>query len=214
MSRKVIAARVLILAWIVSEVGLASDDLDNSGAVFFVAPGQQVAGEVFLQSANVICIVTPNDLGDWVLDPYLGEDNCRTEILRVKSNKKWQVWVEDSEFDYVSEVSATPKTKGYMTEYDSRGDPSANPPLSPGYVSNPKRLQSPMNISATTEGITREVDLSLGGLLATGESTLDEPNGVKNLEVTFKQQISWGDAILMDQDHEYRMNITFTIISD
>jgi len=204
---------VLIIAWIVLADGLA-DDPEYLGAISFVAPGQQVAGEIVLQSANSICVIAPGDLVDWVLDPWLGEYNNHTGILKVKSDIKWQVWVEDSEFEYGSEGPAPPKERGYMTEYNAQGDPDADPPVLPGYVSNPKRLLSTLKVSATTEGVFREVDLASGGLLATGKSTLNEPDGVKDVKVTLRQPTSWDDDTLVDEDHKYRMKITFTIIPD
>lgn len=183
----------------------SSEGLDGSGSTLAAAVGESVAGDVHLQSGSNIEITAPEDVTDWLLYPRLGDQNTKAGTLLVKSNKRWIVQVEDAEFDYTSTDSPPPKEMGYMTEYNL-GDP-------PGYVIDPERLDSTLSVSATTEDEPREVDLSNpgDGTLATGDSTYDLPDKVQEVEVTFKQPTSWSDAVLHDEDHRYRIVVTFTI---
>lgn len=178
---------------------------DGSDSPIAATIGDPVEGELLLQSESNIKIIAPDDIAGWLLDPSLGDMNTKTGTLLVKCNKRWMVQVADAEFDYSSADPAPPKEMGYMTEYDL-GDP-------PGYVIDPKKLESPMSVSATTEGTTRKVDLSVpeGGLLAMGSNTHGLSDKTDEVEVTFWQPTSWDDAVLQDEDHSYHIVITITV---
>jgi len=152
-----------------------------------IPPGGSGGGDLELGEgpATILSIIAPNDITDWLLSPGT---NSRASVFKVSANGDWYVKANDS--DSV--------TNGHMTEwYDG------------SYINEPKQLANPMNVSVESGGnITAgyEVKLPAGGMIARGGDT----SGLKNVEVTFKQPVSWTDKILTD-GHRYQMVLTFTI---
>ena len=160
-------------------------------AAAYTPPGGEGGGQIVLgeSPATEVSITAPDDITGWVLTPG---DNNRVGILKVSANGDWQVTATDED---------TTNTNGYMTEwYDS------------SYVGTPEQLASHMNVSVESGGNIStgyEVELPTGGKIADGGSTSSE---YKDVEVTFKQPVSWNDEVLGD-GHTYRMVVTFTISS-
>ncbi|MDD4651565.1 MAG: hypothetical protein PHQ34_04975 [Methanothrix sp.] len=153
-------------------------------------PGGLGEGDLKLGGgANTVSITAPNDITDWVLR---SGDNSRASVFQVSADGDWKLSATDSD---------TVTTKGHMTEW-----------YGGNYITSPKQLENPMNVSAQTGGnvtAVYEVKLPAGGIIALGGTTnLDE----KNVEVAFKQPVSSIDEVLTD-GHRYKIVVTFTISS-
>lgn len=170
----------LIFAILVAAPALADYTPPGRGGGDILTLGESAANNVFIEA--------PAGITNWVMIPGT---NSRVGILKVGANGNWQVTAND-----------TGSTNGHMTEHDGNS-----------YVGNPnKQLTSPMNISVESGGNVSngyEVQLPGGGMIAKGGST-NGTSTTKNVEVTFKQPVSWGDSVLTD-GHKYQIVVTFTI---
>ena len=156
----------------------------------YTPPGGPGSGSITLgeSPATTYSITAPDDIIGWQLSPF-NDPNIHVGILKVNANGNWQVAASDTD---------TSHTDGHMTEWDS----------SSYYTSN--KLASPMKVSVQSGGNVStgyEVTLPNGGKIADGGST---EGADKNVDVTFKQPVSWNDKALTN-GHSYRMVITFTI---
>lgn len=150
-------------------------------------PGGLGGGELKIGggSANNVSLTVQN-ITDWVLRPGA---NSRSSIFQVSADGDWQLSAADG--------SST--TSGNMTEW-----------YGGSYLSNPKQLKNPMNVSVQAGGnITAgyEVKLPASVRVALGEST---GMAEKNIDVTFKQQVLSDDEVLTD-GHRYKIVVTFTM---
>jgi len=156
-------------------------------AADYTPPGGSGGGNLSLGEgpATTVSITAPNDIAGWVLRPGA---NARTGVLKVSADGDWQVSAADS--DAI--------TNGHMTEwYDG------------SYINDPEQLASPMNVSVQSGGnVTAGYDVRLPGvgMIARGGDT----SGQKDVEVTFKQPVSWSDQVLT-AGHRYKIVVTFTI---
>ena len=156
----------------------------------YVPPGGSGGDRIALggSAATTMSITAPEAIADWALDPSNGVNTC-TGVLTVNADGDWKVTASDQDTT----------TNGYMTEWDG-----AN------YITtSPKKLASPMKVSCESGGnigTGYEVQLPDDGVIADGGAT----SGDKNVDITFKQPVSWTDKILAD-DHKYRIVVSFTI---
>lgn len=163
-------------------------------AADYTPPGGSGGGSIILgePTAGVVSISAPNDFSDWILSPADGT-NTHAGTFTVSADCNWQVTVSDQD---------TTNTNGYMTEWDGSN-----------YVASPIKLASPMSVAVATGGdVTNGYEVTLPGssIVAKGATT----GGLqKNIDVTFKQPVSWTDTILTD-GHTYRIVITFSISPD
>lgn len=145
--------------------------------------------------ATSVSIVAPDDITGWVLSPAGDGLNERVGILKVGADGDWQVTATDED---------TTNTNGYMAEHDGSN-----------YVTtNQKTLASPMRISVQSGGnVSTGYEVTLPNnnddMIANGGST-GGASTMKDVDVTFKQPVSWGDSILTD-GHKYQIVVTFTI---
>ncbi len=156
----------------------------------YTPPGGSGSGRITLggSPATTYSITAPADFSGWQLSP-LNDPNTHVGILKVSANGDWQVAASDTD---------TSHTNGHMTEWDSSSYDTSN------------KLASSMRLSVQSGGNVStgyEVTLPTGGKIADGGST---ESAEKNVEVTFKQPVSWNDKALTN-GHSYRMVITFTI---
>ncbi|HPE63703.1 MAG TPA: hypothetical protein PLQ49_06320 [Methanothrix sp.] len=161
----------------------------------YIPPGGEGSGRLVLGGtpATLYTIIAPDYISDWSLSPVGDGMNEVVGTLQVGANGNWQVTAKDLD---------TTTTNGFMTEHDGTG-----------YVTtDPEQLDSPMSISVESGGNVDtgyEVTLPTGGMIAKGGTTGGE-NEMKDVEVTFKQPVSWNDKPLED-GHSYRIVVTFTI---
>jgi len=146
-----------------------------------VAPGQPVGGELTLsisEPAPEISVLAPESISGWTLDPQQTV-NLKQEIIVINATGPWGVYV------YPDSITA-----GYMTEYDS---------ASAQFVQDGIKLRIPLMITSQ-DGNT--VDLSVGGLLVTGQGDAVVP-------VTFEQKVGWDDPAL-PEGHTHQIGLTFS----
>jgi hypothetical protein len=131
------------------------------------------------ETTLTIEITAPDNIGGWALSPVETQPQEQTGTLGVTCNSAWQVTVKD----------ADAATDGKMTDYyDS------------SYGTT--QLANFLHVAAQTYEVTLPA-LPAGGIIATGSG--DDPD----VDVTFKQEVSWSDPVLPG-GHSYRIIVTFT----
>lgn len=143
------------------------------------APGQLTGSTI---DWDEIYITAPVDISGWPL--VQGITNERNETLNVDATGSWEVRMKD----------ADSTTSGNMTKYNIRT----------GEYDTNVTLASPMDISADGGS-----EVTLTGdyqQICTGSATAQ---GGQNINITFKQPVSWGDQIL-ESGYRYRIVVTFS----
>lgn len=131
------------------------------------------------EEAPTIEITAPADISGWPLSPSGTQPNEQSGTLGVTCSGGWTVTVKD----------ANATTGGKMTDYY-------------GSSYGTTKLANYMVVAAQTYNVTLPA-LPDGGIIASGSG--NNPN----ITVTFKQEVSWSDPVLL-VGHSYRIIVTFT----
>jgi hypothetical protein len=133
---------------------------------------------------GVIEIIAPDDILDATLQ--IGDDNCASDTLNVRSNGKYQVLVSDED----------PTTGGRMTQWNGAT-----------YLS--KKLINPVDIGGTACPCSVIGALPGPVLLVTNQACTDASG--RDHDVCFHQTVEWADPTL-PAGHVYRIVVTFTAV--